>query len=208
MTNSKWRSDWILDLSYDFHLESQLKVCGVAATTWQREFIVDRASLPSMRANINANRICDSSWCTKYRPGVELTDIRRAGEIRTIHTADKPRRVEWSHVSRADNSANSWQSHGVVQDQGWSLFMVTQFSVTSHDCRLARTWSRSHHTTRDNCVVSICDTAIILSGWPTPSYRDFVPQNIGYFPRTESLIYIRALRTFKYISRKFLCKNA
>jgi len=71
------------------------------------------------------------------------------GEIRTIHTADKPRRVERSHVSRADNSVNSWQSRGVVQDQGLSLFMVTQFSVTSHDCRLARTWSRSHHTERD-----------------------------------------------------------
>lgn len=81
-----------------------------------REFIVDRASLLSV--NTRARRICDSR---STGPDVELTDIRRAGKIRTIQTTDKPQRT-FARITALirDNRATLSRIKGV------SLFMVTQ----------------------------------------------------------------------------------
>lgn len=83
---------------------------------------------------------------------VGLTDIRRTGKISTIQTADKPRRVKWSHVPRARITALIRDNRATLpRIKGGLLFMVTQVSVTSHSCRLARTCVPIVQHTRDTC---------------------------------------------------------
>jgi len=63
--------------------------------------IYRRSRFVDLRTRASANRICDLSQRTKRQPDAGLTDIRRAGKIKTIQTTDKSRRVKQSRVSCA-----------------------------------------------------------------------------------------------------------